>query len=418
MRRAWGYGGWAAILGSLLIPACAGSQGAATRTALKFRAFHDPAEALSFTWNQPDGWIEMRGRQSDGCAAPPGEGSTLYFRLRPPWRAEPVTGALGRSSEQVEEETYDRLWLDWNGDKQFTDAEGIKGVSTRNGMIFGPVLDRAASNGKGRPVYNLLWYSAGMRSLQIMPAGCREGSVTLNGRKRKIAVVDANLDGAYRYNSSADEDYTGDVLLLDLNGDGRYTEAMPWDVEEAWRSEVFPMARCVQMPDERLYRLKVMSDGSALSLSPDTSPRGRVTSSCARFAMELTGDAGPVRVRAAHGAASIPAGRYRLRWVVVDQRDKTGQYWRVPIIFYGGEVKPLRVAAGKTTRLRSGPPLRLALEITKNRGAYNFSLSLKDRTGSDVSDVTKPDGQRPAEPILRITNARGKVVHVEKFHYG
>jgi hypothetical protein len=35
-----------------------------------------------------------------------------------------------------------------------------------------------------------------------------------------------------------------------------------------------------------------------------------------------------------------------------------------------------------------------------------------------VNDIQTPEGKRPPEPVLQITDAKGKVIKSEKFHYG
>lgn len=52
-----------------------------------------------------------------------------------------LTGVITRSSAKAK--SYDRLWVDWNGDKKFTGEEKLMGTETGKGeekfVVFGPV---------------------------------------------------------------------------------------------------------------------------------------------------------------------------------------------------------------------------------------------------------------------------------------
>jgi hypothetical protein len=78
----------------------------------------------------------------------------------------------------------------------------------------------------------------------------------------------------------------------------------------------------------------------------------------------------------------------------------------------------LRVAAEKITDLPFGPPFKLNLSAEPSGREWNFSLTLEDKAGNELTGISTPDGKRPPEPTLTITDAQGKVIKTEKFHYG
>jgi hypothetical protein len=58
------------------------------------------------------------------------------------------------------------------------------------------------------------------------------------------------------------------------------------------------------------------------------------------------------------------------------------------------------------------------MDVERSGRRFDFSLSLEDRSGNPVNAIYTPELKHPPEPVLVITDAKGKVVKTEKFHYG
>ena len=75
-----------------------------------------------------------------------------------------------------------------------------------------------------------------------------------------------------------------------------------------------------------------------------------------------------------------------------------------------------RVASDKTAELPFGPPFKLVMDVEQSGKGFEFFLSLEDKAGNSVGAIFTPDLKRPPEPVLVISDAKGKVVNTEKFH--
>jgi hypothetical protein len=102
---------------------------------------------------------------------------------------------------------------------------------------------------------------------------------------------------------------------------------------------------------------------------------------------------------------------------MVAERDEKGKSWWA-LLDFDRQTPKFRVASDKTAELPFGPPFKLTMDVERSGRRFNFSLSLEDRSGKPVNAIYTPELKRPPEPVLVITDAKGKVVKTEKFHYG
>jgi hypothetical protein len=405
MRRIGAGIVWAAALA--LLPGVAWAGDPDAETSLTFRPFRSVQEMASLCGGEVEGTLDFEQRVK-GYTPPKGEERTLFFRLQSEWMQRSLVGAVAWSEKGKEGMDF---WIDWNGDRKFADEERLKGTKSGEILAFGP-YPCAAKEGESPRKFCLLWSGYGP---QMVPTGLYEGEVALGDRRVKVGVIDRDMSGVC--GDVALEEGDGDVLLVDFDGDDKYT-GVPEEARMALDQEAFPMARRAQMPDNAFYRVTVAEDGGRLSLERDAAPLGRIALPASKFLLALAGEEGALRVRGADGEVAVPSGRYRVKSLLVGEKESYGGYWSVPIDFRSARVPRLRVAADRTTELRCGPPFQLALEMGQYRGQYSFSLSMQDRAGNDVDDVRMPNGQRPPEPTLKIVDAAGKTIRTEKFHYG
>lgn len=350
---------------------------------------------------------DHRGSEFSGYTAPSEAEKPMFFTIDFPGQENPTIGIAGRS--KGESVVYDLLFLDWNQDHTFSDNEILRGThsKTEDGevTVFPPV-DRTVGTGKR---VSVCLFVHDNDHLHAVANGYHEGHVTLAGRLVKIAIVDSNLNGVF--GESGNEEEPQDTLLVDLNGNGRFDPT-----DDAWAAEAMPMGKLKQLTGGKYYRVAVEVDGSRLSVKPDTTPLGRVRLPSAPWALVLQGAQGSLTIHSRQQQASVPAGTYDVKTLMVASQDRHGKRWTAPITAKPGT--RLRVIANRSTSLRCGPPFKLELEIEPEGEGYSFNLSLKDSNGNSVDDLRLADGQRPPEPILSITNSSGKVVKTEKFHYG
>ena len=382
--------------------------GDVTEAALTFRPFQSAAEMLERSGSGLGMMMQPVAKGAEAYRLPPAVGKPLLFRTYLFGMRGQVAGVLAKSKPSVK--TGDRLWLDWNGDRKFTPDEALQGRLSGKYTVFGPLRGRRGAKEKRPAFCILLDPRMGSRFAYVTPPGLYEGELQLKGRNVKLALMDTDGDGEYGPGGF------GDALWVDLDGDGRLSGAARISPLPSWDTEALPLARRMQMPDGGYYRVTVAKDGSRLTVQPDTTPLGSVKVGGGRFLMVLTGQEGLWQVRSSGGEALVPVGSHHVQWVQLSLPDKTGGTWSV--LQQVRVQRPIEVAAGTTTELVCGPPFRLEVKVSPKASGKTFSLDLRDRAGNSVIDVQTPSGGRPPAPELRITDANGKVVKAEKFHYG
>jgi len=385
-------------------PAGAPEPSGPSRTPLTLKPFETAREMVDFSAGGVQVWL-------DPPRAPTGGGARrALFRLPLAGRSRPVPGVLGQS---VQNGTYDRLWLDWNANKKVDAGEHYSASPEEGGARFGPlqVPGRAAV-----PAPYLVLHQDS--HVHLVPSARYEGELRLGSRAVRLAAVDANVNGALGERGILGQE--GDLLLLDLNGDGRFTGASEGWSARPWELEALPMRELVQMPDGAYYRVMVPRDGNALTAEPDRRPTGRLRLPCARFAMEAVAGDERLWVRGPTNEVTLPAGSYMVPWLVMAAGDPAQGLWTASIVPRrpAAERDRLHVEAGQTAELRGGPPFRSQLASRGAGRRRTFQLSLVDQAGNPVLEVLGPDGRRPPAPEVRLTDATGRVVKAGRLPYG
>lgn len=316
------------------------------------------------------------------------------------------------------EAKYDRLWVDWNRDRTFADDEMIMPEEAGHDMnaeddmqCFGPV---EVPPGSGRPT-KICFLLQQDTLLRVLPKEVRTGVLSVGEKSYNVALVDANLDGRY------DAAGLGDAVLIDMNGNGKFeggqSIAMAMMMEPGTAQEVMLLNRYVQLPDSAFYKADVQSDGTVLTFRRDPSKEGIVSGLGAGSTLSLILDGAPIAATPANGVVRLPEGVYRVMGATVAVPAPKGKPWTLSVSDYRASGK-MTIKPGTEKKIGYGLPVKLAVDVRKYGGAYSISVDLRDRGNVPVSDVRKPDGNYPAEPVLKLTDAKGKVLKTEKFHYG
>ncbi len=381
---------------------------------LTFKEFRSVSEMIALSLGGVAGLLS--GRAPKGYSPLPGTVKPLFFELS--HEAGTLVGLAALSSPKTK--TYDRIWVDWNKDKKFTGDEKLMGtVSTKRDekfAVFGP-FERSA--GGVKIAGYLIIHNDD--HIHLVPKGYYEGEARLNGRAVKVGLVDGNINGVLGERIVAGQRYfesESDVFLVDFNGDGAFLPSTEEALEIAtYSGEIYYLTNLVQLPDGNFYRVKVAEDCSRLWLESDLSPKGKVKASCKEFFLGLTGQEGVMLVRGQQGESLLPVGSYQAHWLMVVERDEKGKPWWA-LLDFARQAPKFRVASDKTAELPFGPPFKLTMDVERSGRRFDFSLSLEDRSGNPVNAIYTSELKRPPEPVLVITDAKGKVVKTEKFHYG
>lgn len=306
---------------------------------------------------------------------------------------------------------YDRLFVDQNGDGVLAESEQVRGWRRQGSLTFGPVKVFLQTE-NGPRTYHFLarcyTYDRSYQNLRLESACYYLGRIRLGDQSHKVALADNNANGAF--NDLSTMPWDGDRLLIDLDGDGKFTV----NTEES--PETFPLGKLLQVGD-RYLGLEVAPDGSRLATAVPELKFGQVQSAAGGFQVWLSSKNGVLRVRSDNGQAKVPAGEYRLVMASLTRTDEKGRKWELTSYTRGEPGPPVKVAESGTTELKLGSPLQARAEAYVRGREVSFGLQLTDAAGLPLSNLTV-DGQRPPAPRLRIRSAAGKEIGCYDFHYG
>jgi hypothetical protein len=382
-----------------------------TDVPLTFRAVHisSMADSPYMFGVAAFGYVSRDEKETEAYGLPHLQSKPRLIQIHMGAREMPLAGLLSRAT--AADGRYDQLRLDWNNDKNFTDEKVLNGKLQGDRMVFGPV-DGTFSD--GLKVASMLLLVEKDIYCYGIPAGYREGKITLGGRQHRVAAVDTNLDGQYQ--QGANGAYSEDVLLLDYDGDGQFGS-----VDESsgmlGALEHIPMGSLAQLPDGKLYKVTLGGGGSKISFEPDTSPKAYVKAPGSRLLVCLQGEEKAFTACCEKGVMALPAGEYELAWAEVGLATKTGERWTATLMPSREDVL-LKLAPGETMQLDCGPPFKLTLAVQEYNRAYSIGVQLEDKAGNSVVNLRMPNGERPKEPELKILDASGKEIKAQSFHYG
>ncbi len=310
---------------------------------------------------------------------------------------------------------YDLLYADTNNNEDLADERPIRAIYLRDAFAFGPIPLHIEVNGK-RQLYHAM-----VKMGQMGPSACRLnsacytlGTMSLNGKRYPVALVDENANGLFNEMPDLErsDQFTGDLLLIDFNGNGQFDQEYPVSDEVLAGAARF-------MLGGKLYRVQKRADGLAITVTPDNTPLVEVRSDFAQFRLSLINELGVLSVHATTGVAQVPAGRYGVLSWVVQKRDESGRLWQVQGGYNATMPKPpsLEVKPGAPVRFGLSSPLKAGVQVDRIGEDYLFTLLFTTAAGEQISDLTVDDS-RPPQPILRLLDADGKELAVLKFEYG
>lgn len=156
-------------------------------------------------------------------------------------------------------------------------------------------------------------------SIQVSSAVCREGDITLKGKRHHLVLLDYNSNGRFDDEIKISENIhmaggqlypeQGDVLLIDPKVDGTSFDSPYNPTTSDYRYYVSKMIPI----DGRWYDLKISPAGDKLTLTPSTVPLGNVTNRNEAFNALIYGDKGFLKIRGTKGTPiPVPEGRWKL----------------------------------------------------------------------------------------------------------
>jgi hypothetical protein len=378
---------------------------------------------------------------------------------------------------------YNRLYFDLNHNGDLTDDKPVEATPTPERVLYPrnyaysqfPRIDVTLDVAGVKVEYGFFMtamrYSGGdfqYADVSITPGVYREGRITLEGKERRLILIDFNANGRFDDETAARPSNDGrlypqygDVLVVDPAPRG--VGVFSWDVTTSPDRHLVSKLVCL---DGRFYELKVTPAGDRVALVPSKAPVGTVTSPHEQFRALLYGDLGVVKVSVGKQPVPVPAGQWKLMSYTIDmtaqrqrQRDEAAEKqagkkadqkpspsaqgsWvqalaralvgaspgaspagrtGVTLVSAAGSqsAAPIVVRENGNTVLPFGPPYRPVVKIDyADQRRMDLSLALTGAAGEVCTDL-RIDGGRPSDkPTLTIKDPKGEVVQEGSFEYG
>jgi hypothetical protein len=335
----------------------------------------------------------------------------------------------------VESASPPRLYVDGagTGDLSASSPLPAAGSPGRGGeQMFGPVALPAGDAASGVPVKVRLRLEGVIRTgivprnapaipsvygLTVFPAGYMAGEVRVAGQPYRVALVDSNVDGRYdkALDLSAARAPPSDTLAFDSDRDGKFAEK-----NAAGPGEILPLLAMLQVTGA-YYSVTPAPDGSSVRLERAEPKCGTLDVGSGDVALTLMSSAGVfARLGGSQGKWQVPAGKCRVRSVVITRTDSTGAKWTLMSSRDPGKLADLDIRPGETLSVKVGPPLTSKIIAEDQEGRrVMISASLKGRAGEEyaVSIFLLKDG-RDAPPRLKIFDEAGKELAAASFGFG
>jgi len=324
---------------------------------------------------------------------------------------EPVYFPVRVGSREIQGITYRstrppgevKLILDLDGDGRWSDERAY--IGKRNQLLsycasyeFGPVYLKQGSSQPGGDAFYPQCTDG--KWLTFYPAFYRDGTVVLEGKTRRITLVDTDYDG--RFNemfkppARDDLDPNCDVISFDCDkfedmpGGGRRNVVV-----------TMPLSKVINL-DGQYYGIEVPEDGSVIEFRRAEPAFGTLDLGGKKIAASLWSDAGPQEVNGVAPTWRLPAGRYYLRTLKLTETEGDAR-WGFKLTSPGG-LEDFEVKPGRTTRIKIGPPFQ-ARGILR-RFAYNpdvqIRVELEGQAGERYSGVVTKNEQKAPLPSFRI----------------
>ncbi len=341
--------------------------------------------------------------------------------------SQPAYFVLGVGDKEIAGVTYRsnrpprpvKFCLDTDGDGLFSDERQYTGTWLHwlypgDCFQFGPVSTLHSHAAGKRGVCHV--QCSGGKWLTLHTAFYREGTVLLDGKTYKIALVDSDFDGRFDRSfvpPAIDSRSPGcDVLALDLDGDAQFHYGQPG------ASEIMPLSKLVKV-GKRYYGIEVAEDGSTVEFRQAEPAFGQLDLGGAKAVLGLWSDAAQQRLSIVGGTLRLPAGRYAAVALELATQD-AGNRWTFEMTKGGaGPLGDFEIKPGQTTAFKLGPPfqLRTSMQRYADNPFVTVGLELEGQGGERYSAVAKRNGKEAPEPSLKILDGAGQVVHSGQFAY-
>jgi hypothetical protein len=246
-------------------------------------------------------------------------------------------------------------------------------------------------------VFRFYQYENNPAQLLASSAGWYEGVVNFDGAKKRIHLIDGNVNGTF--NDIAPDPYDSDRVQVE--GD---------KTDERFLGKMLEV-------EGKLFRVEAARDGAFVKVQKAenvTPGQVRVPENISEFA--AFGENGHFVRKPVNGEFTLPAGSYRIFHWTINRKDAKGAAWTLSGYSFP-KTAGFEVAADKPAVLEIGEPVQAVLAATGNTNRQvAFSLRFEGRQKESIEMLR--DGQRPGGPKLMLANAAGTLCYTNTFEFG
>ncbi|NUQ65672.1 MAG: hypothetical protein HUU20_24645 [Pirellulales bacterium] len=339
---------------------------------------------------------------------------------------------------------YSRLHFDLNHNGDLTDDAVIEAASVRSSVAVFPAVELQLDFDGKRIDYafRLLIYSRASGSVsyataQLSAAAYREGEITLDGKPRRVVLVDLNSNGRFDDSPGKGMRVGSNGAISSVFGDMLYIDPQPTQRSffgSANATDQFHVGKVIRYGD-RYFDLEVPPGGETLTLKPTSRGVGFITNANRGFLAYVYGDLGVLEVADNEsGKCPLPEGEWKLLSYTIERKGLGDAPTVLDVLFSALPTPPTRtlvsargildskaikVVAGETVELPFGPPYhpKVTGAPTSTSGNAAIALSLVGTAG-EICNGILVNGSRPEPPEFTISIADGKQVETGKFKYG
>jgi len=364
--------------------------------------------------------VENLGRQQltpaeekpELTSAPPLAGEPTYFLIELGEKESPPFAVV---FDPGANDGTGALYFDSDHDGDLAEEEPLTAQRWGGSDNFGPLVVKLKRDGF-TGIYHC-WierrqYGGSVDERWYLRPGCYNvGEITFEGATYRAALVDSFPNG--RFNDICwSAAFQGDLLLVDWNGDGKFS----------WREHEYVMAGERYWRNAKWYRISFSTDGTEVAFSPGDFELAPLVVGHGKFWMQISSrsNTGAVAIEGTDGRVNVPVDEYSLYLAWIEGKDEQGNTWKATAVT-GGPYPKFEVKAGQENRFQFGPPFKVSLKASP-AGPYRAGQVISFQAELAAADgktyvFTRNDERMPA-PKMVIRDDSGKEIGSYAFRYG